>query len=306
MKAVIDIGSNTFHLLIGKTDGAKPEIVFKKTIAVKLGEGGGISKREIIPVAYYRGLEALKEFKIVIDKYRIEDIKATATAAVRDAVNGADFIEDVYRMTQIKIEIIDGLQEAFYIYRGAKAAGALKNGNYLVMDIGGGSTEFIICNNENILWKDSYRIGAARLLSDFYKSDPLSEKDIQNLYNHFSQTLSSLLLAVKEYQPAELIGTAGSFDSYKDITLCRQRMGEAKSGNNVLYNFDDVRFMELLDEIMFSNHQQRTVMDGLIELRVDMILMASVLCKFILRETGINKITACAYSLKEGVLFGDT
>jgi len=297
MKAVIDIGTNTFHLLIGEAKDNKTDIIFKQTIAVKLGEGGGISRGEIIPTAYQRGLDAMAVFGEEIKKRNITHVKATATAAVRDAKNGAAFIEDLYQLTQINIDIIDGLQEAFYIYQGAKASGILTDERTLLMDIGGGSVEFIICNEKEIYWKNSFRLGAARLLSDFY-NNPLNTEDLNLLNAHFKHTLPSLIAALNKHQPKVLIGTAGAFDSYRDIILAKS----GKPSKNVIFNLEEPDFSALLDKIIQSTHEERVKIKGLIPLRTDMILMASVLTKFILSKSGITQVKACAYSLKEGLL----
>lgn len=295
-KAVIDIGTNTFHLLIGEINNGKLNTIFKQTIAVKLGEGGGISRGEIIPAAYQRGLDALKIFSDEITKREISNVKATATAATRDAKNGPDFIEDVYLLTQIKIDVIDGLQEAIYIYEGAKVSGALTEETALVMDIGGGSVEFIICNKNQIFWKNSFRLGAARLLSDFY-NDPLSSTDIKSLNKHFENTLPQLLEAIATLKPKQLIGTAGAFDSFKEILEANNQ--ETKEIIN--YKLEQPGFSILLNKIIRSTHDERTQIKGLISLRTDMILMSSVLTHFILSKSGITEVTACSYSLKEGL-----
>lgn len=295
LKAVIDIGTNTFHLLIGEVKNDITEITFKQTIAVKLGEGGGISRGEIIPAAYSRGLAALKVFSEEIHTRNITTVKATATAAIRDAKNGLDFIKDVYQLTQITIDVIDGLQEAFYIYQGAKSSGILTEEKALLMDIGGGSVEFIICNKDQIFWKDSFRLGAARLISDFY-NNPLSETDIKKLSDHFKNTLLPLFNTLKEHQPKILIGTAGAFDSFRDIT--EQKDLE----ESIIFNFNQKNFFDLLEKIIHSTHEERLHIKGLIPLRTDMILMASVLTKFILLNSGITETKACSYSLKEGLL----
>ncbi len=298
MKAVIDIGTNTFHLLIGEIKDGATKIIFKQTIAVKLGEGGGISRGEIIPAAYQRGLDAMKVFSKEIAARKITHVKATATAAVRDAKNGPAFINDVYQLTQIRIDIIDGLQEAIYIYQGAKASGILTDKKVLLMDIGGGSVEFIICNQEQIFWKNSFRLGAARLLSDFY-NDPLSDKDLNLLNAHFERSLSTLSEAIKEHHPEVLIGTAGAFDSFRDII-------QAKSGQinePVIFDLEQPGFSKLLSEIIHSTHEERVKIKGLIPLRTDMILMASVLTKFVLLTSRIDQVKACSYSLKEGLLY---
>lgn len=302
MKAVIDMGTNTFHLLIGEVKGNSPNIIFKKTIAVKLGDGGGIGKGEIIPEAYQRGLDTLKEFKSDIDQFGVKNIKATATAAIRDAVNGKSFIDEVYQLTQIKVDIISGQEEATYIYNGVKAAGTLTDEKALIIDIGGGSTELIIANQHQIFWKESYRIGAARLLNDFYHSDPIASSDILDLNKHLQKVLTSFWEAYLEYRPTILIGTAGSFDSFKEITL----FNEINHGAELInYEFQNNQFLELLGKIIKSTHKERSQLSGLIPLRVNMILMSSLLVKLILDKTEINSVISCSYSLKEGILFNE-
>lgn len=297
LSAAIDIGTNTFHLLIGKIESGKIKVIYTKTIAVKLGEGG-INKREIMPAAYQRGLKALTYFAEVIKEYEITKVKATATAAVRDASNGLNFIKDVYEQSKIKIEIINGHQEALFIYEGAKASGAI-NENCLVIDIGGGSVEFILCNKDEVLWKNSYRIGAARLLADFYHHDPLEEQDINNINNHLTNTLKDLKEACKEFKPTKLVGTAGAFDSYREIFTSR---GFIKPLDDVWTTLENQKLAALMDEIIASNHQQRSEIEGLIPLRVDMILMASIIVKYVIEKLHLNKIVACEYALKEGLL----
>ncbi|WP_304064995.1 exopolyphosphatase [Pedobacter glucosidilyticus] len=298
LSAAIDIGTNTFHLLIGEIEAGKIKVIYTKTIAVKLGEGG-INKREIMPAAYQRGLKALAYFAEVLKKYNVTAIKATATAAVRDASNGLRFIQDVYEQSKIHIEIINGHEEALLIYGGTKAAGALANENCLVMDIGGGSVEFILCNEEQVFWKNSYRIGAARLLADFYHHDPLREQDIHNIHHLFLNTLKDLKQACQAYQPTKLIGTAGAFDSYREIFVAR---GFIKPVDEVWITLETPKLTDLINEIITSNHHQRSEIEGLIPLRVDMILMASIIVKYIIQELHLEKIIACQYALKEGLL----
>ena len=303
-KAVIDIGTNTFHLLIAEIQHQTDiEIIYKKTIDVKLGEGG-VNKGFIADAAYERGINALIEFRKELDQHQIKNIKATATAAVRDASNGAKFIKDALAKADIQIEIIDGLKEAEYIYEGVKSTKVLSANTSLVMDIGGGSVEFIICNQQLIFWKKSYRLGAARLLADFYFEDPISKTTVSKIHQFFAQTLTDLFEAVQIHQPTELIGTAGSFDSYAEMNAIQNNsIFDANIQNR--YDFKEVEFNNLLENIIASTHQQRLNWKGLIPLRVDMILMASILTQYILHQTKIKQITTCTYSLKEGLLMSD-
>ncbi|RYD71240.1 MAG: exopolyphosphatase, partial [Sphingobacteriales bacterium] len=173
--AIIDLGTNTFHLLIAEANNKSFEILYKTNKPVKLGEGR-INDNIIIPSAFERGISALKEFRETIDGYHVDKVRATATSAVRSANNGGDFVSAVRKETNIAIEIITGDEEATAIYEGVKLSGAI-NDLALIMDIGGGSVEFILCDTEKLIWKKSYNIGAARLMQKYFKSDPISADD---------------------------------------------------------------------------------------------------------------------------------
>lgn len=301
-KAVIDIGTNTFHLLIAEVDEQNNiHVIHKTTIAVKLGEGG-VNKGYIADSAYERGINALIQFRKELNEHQITKVKATATAAVRDASNGANFIKEALEKANIHIDIIDGLLEATYIYKGAKAAGVLNQTKALIMDIGGGSVEFIIANNNEIFWKNSFQLGAARLLADYYTTEAvIAEETINKMEIHFEQTLESLFEAIEQNQPEQLIGTAGSFDSFASITAIRNQ----ETFNPVKqkeYNFEKSSFIALLNEIISSSHEYRNHIKGLIPLRVDMILMASILTKYVIETGRLTEITTCSYSLKEGLM----
>ncbi|HEX7367425.1 MAG TPA: exopolyphosphatase [Pelobium sp.] len=304
-KAVIDIGTNTFHLLIATVDEAQNiHVIYKNTIPVKLGEGG-VNKGLITPEAYQRGINALVLFREALDAHGITEVKATATAAVRGASNGQLFMGDALAKAQIKIEIIDGLKEAEYIYVGAKGAEVLNKETALIMDIGGGSVEFILCNQNKIFWKKSYLLGAARLLADYYHHEnPIDEDTISKMEDAFQITLDDLLSAIGKLKPTQLIGTAGSFDSYANIVATRKNQAfDANTTKSFNHNFTE--FIELQNEIIASSHQQRTEISGLIPLRVDMILMASLLTRFILNKSQIKKVITCTYSLKEGLMLAN-
>src|SRR6185312_9793738 len=144
--AVIDLGTNTFHLLIAERGVGEVNELVRCEVAVKLGEGG-INQGLIQPAAFERGIEALRDFHSVILQHGVEQVRALATSALRNAANGREFIGRIKNETDIKIELIDGGAEAEFIFKGIKASECLSDRGNLIVDIGGGSVEFIICNN---------------------------------------------------------------------------------------------------------------------------------------------------------------
>ncbi len=301
MKAVIDIGTNTFHLNIANVlPNNKIVFVYKTYKAVKLGEGG-INQGIIAPAAYIRGVNALLGFSKTIAKYPVKQVIALATSAVRDAQNGEKFIADVLQKTDISIQTISGNTEAQLIYEGTKAALNLTNNTFLIMDIGGGSIEFIICNQKQIFWKQSFKLGAARLMDLFMKNNPLLFSDIQNIENHLNQNLVDLFEACKTFNPTILVGTSGSFESYAEIIHLQQELS-FNPHKQKSYPFNNQKLVDLLNFFKTSTQQQRLTTKGLIALRLDMIVIASVITSFILHKLNINKTILSTYALKEGAL----
>ena len=179
--AVIDCGTNTFNLLIVEFDHQKKHNkIFNSRIAVKLGQGS-INEGFIGDEPFKRGVSAIEIFKHEIGKFNVSKILAFATSAIRDAHNGKQFVDTVKQQTDIDIEIIDGNREAELIYLGNKEAAKLSNSISLIMDIGGGSNEFILANNSGVLWKQSFAIGAARMLEKFSPSDPILQSEIEEI-----------------------------------------------------------------------------------------------------------------------------
>src|ERR1700761_8968309 len=170
--AVMDLGTNTFHLLIAESIGGEIREIVHEQDPVKLGEGG-INKGLIQPPSFERGIKSMLRYKELIQENDVLKVRAIATSALRNAANGIDFINEVETQTGIQIEIIDGNVEAEYIYKGIKAAGCLSAQNSLIVDIGGGSVEFIIFNDKEIKWKQSFEVGAARLMDLFHHTDPI-------------------------------------------------------------------------------------------------------------------------------------
>ncbi len=300
--AVMDLGTNTFHLLIAESsDGLYSELVHLQE-PVKLGEGG-INKGFIQPEPFERGIKAMIKFGEQIKINQVTAVKCIATSMLRNAANGQQFIDEVKDTTGIHIELIDGQQEAAYIYEGVKASGCLSASNSLIMDIGGGSIEFILCTSEQILWKQSFEIGAARMMDKFHRVDPITPGSITELHHYLDQTLPDLFSAVKNIPIAKLIGSAGAFETFAEVIELKTDpdfdIRQIKSHDFALRDFIDTT-----NVIMRSNHQERSQMKGVIPLRVDMIVVASLITRFVMDKLGIRNVGMSTYSLKEGVMAG--
>ncbi|MGZ3767211.1 MAG: Ppx/GppA phosphatase family protein [Mucilaginibacter sp.] len=298
--AVMDLGTNTFHLLIAEGDIHNFREIVHEHIAVKLGEGG-INKGIILPPAFERGVNTMKDFQRHLTDYNVQNVKAIATSALRNASNGQEFIEKVKFETGIKIEIVDGNREAAFIYQGVKASGLLSDQNAVIVDIGGGSVEFIIGNNKELIWKRSFEIGAARLMERFHHTDPIRPAAIEALDLYLENELTDLFEAIKTVLVNNLIGSSGAFETFAE--LIESERTEAFDLKQIkTYHFDQKELLTVTDQLILSTHSERVNNKDIIPVRVDMIVVASIITRYVMQKLDIKNISLCTYSLKEGVL----
>lgn len=299
--AIIDLGTNTFNLLVAEIAANHSyKIIFNTKIAVKLGEGG-INTNIITPAPFQRGVDAMQQHLKTAEKYNATRIFAFATSAVRSAKNGNDFVAAIKKQTGIEVTIISGEKEAELIYGGVRQALDIGIEKALVMDIGGGSTEFILANNNHIFWKSSFNLGVARLLEKFSTSDPITSTEILAITNYLHQQLLPLHEAVKKYPVKELIGSSGSFDTFAEIISFKKNTALDLS-KQTEYAYDLADFEEIYEELIASTKQQRMQTPGIIEMRVDMIVVAAVFTNYVLKNYRLSSMKLSTYALKEGVI----
>jgi exopolyphosphatase/guanosine-5'-triphosphate,3'-diphosphate pyrophosphatase len=294
--AVMDLGTNTFHLLIAEGDINNFREIVHEHIAVKLGEGG-INKGMILPAPFERGITTMKQFGKQISDNNTQNIKAVATSALRNASNGKEFIDRVKTEAGIDIEIVDGNREAAFIYSGVKASGLLSGHNSLIMDIGGGSVEFIIGNQSELVWKQSFEIGAARLMERFHRTDPIPPASIEALNLYLENCLSDLFIAVKQIPVNDLIGSSGAFETFAELIDDSFDLKSTKT-----YHFQNGDLVNITNQMIHSTHAEREANKQIIPVRVDMIVVASLITRYIMKKLNLNQVALCTYSLKEGVL----
>lgn len=298
--AVMDLGTNTFHLLIADGTPDNFRKIAHQEIGVKLGEGG-ISKGYISEAAFDRGLKAMEKFGELIAQNQVIQVKAVATSALRNATNGREFIDRVKADTGIHIEIISGDEEAACIYNGVKASNCLTEHNNLIMDIGGGSIEFILGTQENIIWKQSFEIGAQRMMDRFHHTDPIPAASVEALNVYLEEVLPDLFNAVKDHPVEHLIGSSGAFETFAEL-IERQKNNSFDLQSIKCYRFDLEDLLSITDKLVESSHHERLATPGIIPVRIDMIVVASIITRYIIQKLGIKEVSMSTYSLKEGVL----
>jgi exopolyphosphatase/guanosine-5'-triphosphate,3'-diphosphate pyrophosphatase len=170
------------------------------------------------------------------------------------------------------------------------------------MDIGGGSVEFIIANESTIFWKRSFEMGAQRLLDKFFP-DPsgiFSKDALEAELSFLADMLAPLTDAVAEFGPlAGLVGSSGSFDTLADLTVGRVRK-ETELPPSTWLSVSD--FEHHFAQLLTLNHDERVALPGMFPMRADMLVVASVIVKYVLKTYGLTRITTSSFALKEGLL----
>jgi len=290
-RAVIDLGTNTFNLLIADTQ--KRQVLFQTKVGVALGMGG-INEKRISNEAMERALEALRLFKAHCAQWQVEDIRAIGTSALRDATNAQDLLCKVQDELQFSIEIITGQREAELIYKGVRLTHDFVN-PALIMDIGGGSTEFIAADHQGPFVAHSFDIGVSRLFQLFKFQDPMSLNDIEKVETYLAERCAPFF---KQQLPTVLIGSSGSFETFYE--LMEESIFDSKSN---AIEVDSNRFAQMLGQIIASTQAERDQNPHIIAIRKKMAPLAAVKTRWVMRQAQISQILISPYSLKEGVLF---
>ncbi len=299
--AVLDLGTNTFNLLIHQLDGSSYTLLYKDKIAVKLGEGG-INRGKIMPTPFERGLEAIEHHLETCKQFYVDNIIAFGTSALRSASNGNEFKDAVQSQLNLKIEIIDGDREAELIYKGVIQAFPITEQPHLIMDVGGGSTEFIIGNAHQIFWKKSYPIGAARLLDQFQHQEPIRKDEIAAIQGYLADQFTELEEQVRKYEVTRMIGSSGSFETLADMISYEQKGSSIFEQPFTYLPIDLEALKNLFPKILTQNVADRLMMPGMLPLRVDMMVVVSIFIELILEKLTINSLYLSDYAMKEGIM----
>jgi len=301
--AAIDIGSNTFRLLIARPAGSGHILPWKTMDyahrIVRLGEGLHHSG-SLTGDAIQRALKALHEFAAMLKQHGISPSRtqAVATAAVREADNGPAFCDRIESETGIHIRIIDGDTEAALSLQGAAAVLLPETRrNMLLFDIGGASTEFIRADDGNLINAVSCRLGVVRLVEAFLKTDPPSDSDYQAMKAAAREHLDTVGSGWTDV-PHHLVGTAGTVTTLAAIDL-NLFPYDADAVNN--HAITSKGFYGLRDKLLALTHAEREAMATIEAGRADLIIAGLAIIEAIMDHWHFEQFVTVDAGLLEGV-----
>jgi exopolyphosphatase / guanosine-5'-triphosphate,3'-diphosphate pyrophosphatase len=297
--AVIDCGTNTFNLLVADPHETGWTTVYQTKLPVKIGEGS-FADKTIKAARFARGLDALLAYKYVCKNYECSKVFAYGTSALRESINGPEFAETGGKILGVPLHIIDGNEEADLIYQGVGLTYPIQDETVLIMDIGGGSTEFVMANGSGVLWKHSFTIGVSRLYDSIQPSDPIQHNELTLLKSRLRESLSPLRVAIETHRPSRLIGSSGTFDTLLDLYYLSSK--KPKPIEQSIQRIPITVMHGINDRMITSTFEQRIANPAIPEMRVQFMPMACGLLDVVLRMHDFSEIIHSPYSLKEGAL----
>ncbi len=305
IRAAIDIGSNTIRMLIAAPASPKAGVPWHGIEHVqkitRLGQGLHAANR-LTEAGMARALEAMAEFSRVLRSHGLtpERVCAVATAAVREASNGSDFIQRCKKVTGIRPRIIDGKTEARLSLAGAAAVLRPETRHHMLLfDIGGGSTEFIRARNKDILDEASRRLGVVRLIEAHLTTDPPAWHSYQAMMAEAHAHLDAVEAGWKDTAPpASLVGTAGTITTLAAIHMDLFPYDVERVNNHVIPWHD---FLGLRQRLLAMTHTERGNLLPLERGREDLIIAGLAITEAVMQRWGYQQLTCVDAGLLEGV-----
>lgn len=295
--ASIDMGTNTFRLLIAEVeDPSFFKEVFSAKQITRLGEG--FSKDKILkPAAVERAVAALIHFQEALKNHKVDDLIVVGTSAIREAKNQKEFIEEIKRRTGFNLEVISGKQEALYTFLGANFIIKNQNDPMLVIDIGGGSTEFIGAEGETPAFLMSTELGVVYLTEKYLRSDPPTAEELRQLRFAIGQVIKPV---VYDFPPqCRFVGTAGSVTTLAAID---QGLVEYDPDKINGYPLSRASVERIFKEITSMTLEQRRRIPGLEKGREDLLVAGALILLTVMDLSGYDPVYVSDYGMREGIL----
>ena len=296
--AIIDLGTNTCNLLIAEYNQQTYQILYQGKEVVKLGKKG-IDKNLLTEDGLERAVNSIQKQLGIIKNYDTTHIVSLATSAIREATNQDWFVHTIKKKTGVELTVISGEKEADLIFNGVKLAFGEIEDHSIILDIGGGSNEFILTEAGAPIWKQSFPLGMARIIDQIPPSNPITPDEITQIQNYFESGLESLWKQTNGIRINSLIGCSGAFDTLADLI----NQTDPGSKNRIKQELKLTDFERIYQLLIHSTTAEREMMKGLESLRIEMIVPSVIFIRLVIDRLKIEKIHQTDYALREGILY---
>jgi len=297
----IDVGTNSIHLVVVEIDTAfdTSRVVYKAREMVRLGSDDALQRGLLSRKAMERGVEAIARFADAARQRGAERVRAVATSAVRETENGGEFRAMVEARTGLPLEILSGHEEARLIHLGVANGYPLYDRVACIVDIGGGSTEFIVADGERTYLVESVKLGSLRLYDAFVRgrADPL--RAARELDAYVAETLSPLAERIRHYRLDLGIGTSGTIMGLASVDAAARGLALKRVHG---YPLRLARLEELQREMLPMAEAERRRMPGMNPRRADIIVAGNAVLIGALKLLGLPELVVCERALRDGVV----
>ncbi len=304
---IIDLGSNSLRLLIVRIhpDGSTTVLNQVKQM-VRLGEGGFLHNR-LQEAAMRRTLDVLDGMAKMCAAYHVSDMVTVATAAVRDAENGKEFLARVKDRTGIEMSVISGSEEARLVYLGVSSGLKHTNKLRLFIDIGGGSTELAVGNSRGYKNLESVKLGCVRLTNLFFKgkTGPVSAKEYATLQGYVRGVALHAFQRIADFDIAEAVASSGTAQNLAEIAASMEELDALRTGRPAKADRSRLSYdglLRVVRELRSRTVEERRTLPGINPNRADVLIGGAAILQTIMEEQGFESLQISSRTLQNGVL----
>lgn len=301
-KAILDIGSNSFHFVLYKIEKNNSfSVVLRKRIVYRLAQQKENGKSFLSDTDFFQAEKIILELKEIAHSFSCT-ITATATSAVREAVNHIEFLERLKKSTGISVEVLTGEMEAALIYKAVLySEPVLSSQNVLCLDIGGGSTEFIVGSSGKIIFVESLKLGAVRLSSKFFPVGDLEKQSIKDCRTFIKNEMQSVIEKLSSVKIDLATGNSGTIYAVKNLAIANAAQLKREPSNQLLLMRNEIdKSIELL--LTKYSIEERKTLPGIESDRADVLPAGALILQTIFNGLKLSELQLSDYSMREGKL----
>lgn len=306
--SALDMGSNSFHLVVAKAHTSTSfEVLVKEKTMLRLGDV--VSRLGYIDEEHLEAIiKIIRAYRALSESVGANEMVALATSAFRDADNSSEVVDLIEEETGVSVSVISGRKEAELIFRAVSSSVHFPGELALCADLGGGSLELMIGTQSDLIWSQSFNLGVGRLSAKFIEDTlSITNKEIVKMRRYVRETLAPVVKTLGELEPSSLIGSSGSFLNLGRMAILNKKP-ETESGllddlNQVSVKRADL--MSITKLVLKSSADQRASIRGLDSKRVEIIPAASVVLEELFRICGIKEMILSEWALREGIILAE-